>query len=66
MPPIIRPGDRRRGELHYLAKLSNAGVRAIRDAYGAGATVSDLAREYGVSRRCIRLVLDGRTWRHVA
>lgn len=54
------PESRPRGEAHHAAKLTWDVVRAIRSR--ADESRSALAREFGVSRRAIRCVIDGVTW----
>jgi hypothetical protein len=55
-----------RGERVGNAKLTDGAVRAIRARYNAGdISYADLAREYGLSRRTIRLVVIGKRWAHV-
>lgn len=55
-----------RGEDQHNAKLSESEVREIRERYKVVRSTRKLAREYGVSRACIRFVLQGKSWRHVA
>jgi hypothetical protein len=50
------------GERHVHAKLTAAAARAIRLDAGR-TTISELARRFGVSRRAIRFVLNGETWK---
>jgi DNA-binding transcriptional regulator LsrR (DeoR family) len=53
-----------RGELHPAAKLTNAQAAEIRRTYIAKeALQQELADRYGVSRACITLVLNNRTYR---
>ena len=47
-------------------RLSAGSVRMIRERRGGGETISALARELRVSRKAVKSVLTGRTWRHVA
>jgi HNH endonuclease/GIY-YIG catalytic domain len=55
-----------RGERVGNAKLTAGAVRAIRARYNAGdISYADLAREYGLSRRTIRLAVIGKRWAHV-
>jgi helix-turn-helix, Psq domain len=53
-----------RGEAHGRAVLTEAKVRAIRRGYGR-VSQRALAREYGVSRSTIALVVRRLRWRHV-
>ncbi len=57
--------EHRRGEHSVIAKLTPDAVREIRRSK-AGASLAELGRRFGVSKQCIRLVLIGKTWRHVA
>src|SRR3546814_9693388 len=50
------------GRLNHQAKLTERDVRAIR---ASGQSDRALAKRYGVSRNCIRCVLDRATWAHV-
>lgn len=51
------------GEQHSLSKLTFDVVTQIRSRKIEYGTVSSLAREFGVSRRNIRFVLEGKTWK---
>jgi hypothetical protein len=55
----------RRGVEMYCAKLTEDVVRAARRRHAAGATFTELAAEYGVSRPAIRNAIVGATWSHV-
>ena len=58
------PGRGPRGERAHLAVLSWEKVRSIRGEYACGqVTQRELAAKYAVSRRTVRDVLNGRTWR---
>jgi hypothetical protein len=54
-----------RGEWHGRAKVTAQAVRRIRTLRAAGATQVSLAEQFGLSRRAVRSILDGRNWRHV-
>lgn len=54
-----------RGASHYSAKLTEKDVLAARRRARAGAAMSDLAREYGVSRYTMYCAVTGKTWRHL-
>lgn len=56
MPPRLK------GEAHGRAKLNEAQVREIKQS-SSGAR--PLAQLYGVSRSAIRMIRQGRNWRHV-
>lgn len=51
------------GEANAAAKLTAVEVLAIRRS---AAAVADLVRQFGVSRKNIRLIQDRKTWKHVA
>ena len=62
----LHPETIRRGEKNGMALLSSADVQAILNAprtYGMHIT---LARLFNVSRKAIRNVLYGHTWKHIA
>jgi hypothetical protein len=54
-----------RGEANGWSKLTEADVRAMRAAYGAGESPRTIALRYDVNRRTAFGVVTGRTWRHV-
>lgn len=54
-----------RGERITLSKLTEDGVRRIREARLFGAKVKDLANIYGVSSRVIYAAVTGSSWAHV-
>lgn len=54
-----------RGEAHHEAKLTEEQVREIRRRAAAGETRRAIARSLGVSRWCITLIVNRRTWKHV-
>ena len=70
-------GDSRQGTKQRLKKLDEDKVRAMRaewNQYGRktkdGRTtrrgaLAELGRKYGVTRECARLVISGKTWKHV-
>lgn len=53
------------GEKHGRAKLNEEKVREIRIKAAAGAFLTDLAKEYGVSNGTIGYVVNRFTWQHV-
>jgi hypothetical protein len=61
----VRPGSVIRGSAHVMAKLSEAGVMAIRAGYAEGKTMKELAEQYGVSRSLVSGILSGRKWGHM-
>ena len=54
-----------RGKDHGLAKLTPTRVRNLRRRKEAGASVAQLARDYGVSPSTVRLIIKRITWTHV-
>lgn len=59
------PRPDRKGSKNQNAKVSEADVVAIVDAWKAGATVHDLASLYGTAETTISLILRGKSWAHV-
>lgn len=51
-----------RGEASPNAKLTKEKVMQARERIASGDTISQVARDTGVSRRAIRFALDGVTW----
>jgi len=47
------------------AKLTEADIPKIRDLLAQGVTKAHLAKAYGVSRKAIRQVAQGKSWAHV-
>lgn len=54
------------GSDNVNAKFSPEEVRVLRREHAAGASMSSLARTYGVSRETIRLIVNGRRYASVA
>ena len=52
-----------KGATHTNAKLTVAQVNIIRDRYKNGEYQVPLAKEYGVSQRCISLIVRGETYK---
>jgi len=57
--------NRRRGEQLSHAKLTESGVKVIRQLLSEGHTQQAIADRFGVSRECIKEVKAYRTWAHV-
>lgn len=56
----------RLGEAHPNAKLTTEQVLAMRQRFDSRqATASELAREYGVSAGCVRLIVQRKAWVHL-
>ena len=53
------------GEAHGHAKLRESDVNEIREHYAAGASISGIARGYGMDASTIGNVVHGTTWRHL-
>ena len=53
------------GENHGRAKLTASQVRTIRLLHSLGATPTELARKFGMSRTPIRRLLKGTYWRYL-
>ena len=59
-------GRKSQGDNHHSSKLTDADVRAIREAHAEGVEYRELARKYGVSRSNIWYVVSGQTWRRTS
>ena len=55
-----------RGERNNKSKLCRDQVREIRDLHKDGMTKKSLATIFKVSRRSIKLVIERKSWKHVA
>jgi hypothetical protein len=55
----------RQGSKHHKAKLTEADVLAIRQAYAEGETQIALARRYGVTGSNMCSIVNGKTWTHL-
>lgn len=60
-----RHRTRPRGTRHHSSRLSEDDVGSLRSAYASGATTTELAERYGISRSSAYAAAIGRTWRHV-
>lgn len=66
-PDGFTPPGPRRGEDCPTSKLTEESVREIRRLHKAGHHYQrDLARMFGVSRRAIGKIVNGKTWTHVS
>lgn len=68
MHDALRKGrlGKNRGERHGNAKLTEAGVKEIREKYAAGGiTTVRLAKEYGVCQATIAHVVNRIAWKHI-
>lgn len=54
-----------RGEKHPFARLTAADVYTIRRLGKQGMRARDIARQYGMSRECINMILWRKTWKHL-
>lgn len=61
----VRHGMQPRGSLSGTAKLTESDVAEILRLGRMGVPQGALGRRFGVSRACVRLILQRRTWRHV-
>ncbi|WP_200905478.1 HNH endonuclease [Sphingopyxis sp. 113P3] len=61
----IRDCPNRIGEGHYLSRLNEQAVREIRGRRGRGESLSEIAKDYGVSINTISAVAQRKTWKHV-
>jgi len=63
---MVAKGRQKRGEQKSDSKLTEKLVREIRERYQRGGiTHEELAREFGVGRVAITLVIGRRRWKHV-
>lgn len=62
----IRLGVILSGERHYMAKLTDADVRAIRLARDSGESLLSIAGRFGITIATVCDIAKRRTWRHVA
>ncbi len=53
------------GERHPNAKLTGGSVKAIRELYASGHTLSQISPMFNVSDGCIRAIVRMETWRHI-
>lgn len=60
-----KDGNTFRGEAVPVARLTEIEVVQMRQLYEDGATVSVLARRFGVHKQTVRPALTGETWAHV-
>ena len=63
--PVKRKGRAARGNRNQRSKLRPKQVYAIRKCGDAGEDALCLAKEFGVSRRCIDDIVARRTWKHL-
>ena len=59
-------GIAQHGEDSNLSRLTEEQVLAIRARYAVGAKSVDLARDFGVTRQGVWLIVTRKAWRHVA
>ena len=57
--------NKKRGEGHPKAKLTEQDVRLIRSLGEHGLTHRAIAAKFEVSKRAVEAVLTGQSWRHV-
>ena len=60
------PNPANQGSRNKLAKLTEASAASIRRRRAAGASLRELAAEFGVGETTVCAVTRGRTWRHVS
>lgn len=59
------PDQRRKGETHGMAQLTEVQVVEIRSKSASGVKALALSMEYGVSRGLIYAAVRGDTWKHL-
>ena len=52
-------------EAHHMAKLTMGAAREIRARRAAGASLNGLAQNFGVSKKTILNIAQGKIWREV-
>lgn len=57
----VQHGTANRGERHMWSKLSESGVKQIREI-ASTASLSDIAAKFGMSRAAIRMIVDRKSW----
>jgi len=62
---MVAKGRQRKGERHGMARLTDAGVLAIRAACAAGEAQATVARRHGVTQTTVSRIILRRSWRHV-
>jgi len=64
---MMSKGRQLKGERVHTAKLRASHVRRIRYRLlrGRRGTAAQLAREYGVTKRCIYAIRDRESWKHI-
>lgn len=60
-----RSGGGNHGSRHGMSKLTESDIPAIRMMRQRGMTQTAIGHRFGVSRGCIRFVIQGRRWAHV-
>lgn len=66
MHDMARRGRSTRGERSKAAKMSEDGVRWLREQYEGGRTQADLARELGLDQSTVSKAITGDNWGHVS
>lgn len=61
----LHPERMRRGSHINTSRLSDADVYDVLRRLKAGQSLSSIGRHYGVSHTAIRLIRDGRNWKHI-
>ena len=62
---MVNKGRKPRGEKVHNSKLTEEQVREIKIRLNAGEKVSNIAEDYAVHGRAIRLIKDGINWKHI-
>jgi hypothetical protein len=63
---VSPPAGLATGERNTRSKLNPDAVREIRRLYGEGHTMTAIGKRFGVTRLPVRMIVTGRTWKHVA
>lgn len=57
--------DKTRGTKSHFAKLSEQDVIEIRRLCESGVRQLELSNKFGVSRECISVIINGKSWKHI-
>jgi hypothetical protein len=60
----LRRAEQVQGEHHGMSKLTDDNVREIR-LLGDSKSLTEISRDFGVTKQCISLILKRKTWQHV-
>jgi IS30 family transposase len=64
--PTLPYGKSQPGETNPASKLTADTIRHIRQWHADGASLREIADDYGVSHQCIHQIVHRKTWKHIA